>query len=280
MAYENSIDRRYLLRKFDNTKILLVADLHLGFEAEWAKKGLATRNPAWSFKIIDQLKSDIEETLTDQLIILGDLEHSFIHFRSLQRNGDGPWVSNKWLREKALSYFMREVVGIEGLKVSLIRGNQDTSVIKTMGNQIELEVEKEASLFNRLGIFHGHMIPGKIVLSSSEIVLGHVHPSIEIIDELGLRHRYPVFAKLTISRKEALSLFNIQIEYEEFNLSDQISLTILPAYSRYLPGFILNQKVQKVGKSHPFPVLQRLIRHPKLRIQLTNGIDLGYLEDL
>ena len=68
------------------------------------------------------------------------------------------YVSNKWLREKALSYFMREVVGIEGLKVSLIRGNQDTSIIKTTGNQIELEVEKEASLFNRLGIFHGHMI--------------------------------------------------------------------------------------------------------------------------
>jgi len=279
MAYENSIDRRYLLRKYNNTKILLVADLHLGFEAEWAKKGLETRKPEWSFKIIDQLKKDIEETLADQLIILGDLEHSFIHFRSLQRNGDGPWVSNKWLREKALSYFMQEVVGSEGLKVSLIRGNQDISIIKSVGNQIELNVEKEASLFNRLGVFHGHMNPGKEVLLSSEIVLGHVHPSIEIIDKLSLRHRYPVFAKLTISRKEVLALFNIQIEHEKFTLSDQVSLTILPAYNNFLSGYVLNQ-AKTDEESQPFSVLKKLIRHPKLRVRLTNGIDLGYLEDL
>ena len=279
MAYENSIDRRYLLRKYNNTKILLVADLHLGFEAEWAKKGLETRKPEWSFKIIDQLKKDIEETLTDQLIILGDLEHSFIHFRSLQRNGDGPWVSSKWLREKALSYFMQEVVGTEGLKVRLIRGNQDTQIIKSVGNQIQLNIEKETSLFNRLGVFHGHMNPGKEVLNSSEIVLGHVHPSIEIIDELSLRHRYPVFAKLTISRKEVLALFNIQIGQEEFNLSDQVSLTILPAYNNFLGGYVLNQE-KTDEKSQPFSVLRKLIQHPKLRVQLTNGIDLGYLEDL
>ena len=279
MAYNNSIDRRYLLRKYNNTKILLVADLHLGFEAEWAKKGLETRKPEWSFKIIDQLKKDIEETLADQLIILGDLEHSFIHFRSLQRNGDGPWVSNKWLREKALSYFMQEVVGTKGLKVSLIRGNQDTSIMKSVRNQIELNVEKETSLFNRLGVFHGHRNPGKEILYSSEIVLGHVHPSIEIIDELSLRHRYPVFAKLTISRKEVLDLFNIQIEHDEINLSDQVSLTILPAYNNFLSGYVLNQ-AKTDEESQPFSVLKNMIQHPKLRVQLTNGIDLGYIKDL
>lgn len=279
MAHENSIDRRYLLRKYNNTKILLVADLHLGFEAEWANKGLEARKPEWSFEIIDQLKKDIEETLADQLMILGDLEHSFTHFRSLKTKKDGPWVSNKWLREKALFYFIEHVIGIEGLKVSLIRGNQDTSVVKTLQDQIEIHPQKEVSLFNQLGIFHGHMNPGKNVLFSSEIMLGHVHPAIEVIDELKLRHRYPVFAKLTISREEVLNIFNFQSEHEENSLDDQISLTILPAYSRYSSGFVLNQ-VQRDEENQPFSVLRNLIRHPKLRIQLTNGIDLGYLKDL
>ncbi|MHA2202786.1 MAG: hypothetical protein ACW991_03775 [Candidatus Hodarchaeales archaeon] len=279
MAHMNSIDRRYLLRKYNNSKILLVADLHLGFEAEWANKGLEARIPEWSFKIIDELKKDLEETLADQLIILGDLEHSFIHFRSIQKNKDGPWVSNKWLREKALFYFLEQVVEIEGLKVSLIRGNQDTSVVKSLHNQVEIYLEKEASLFNQLGVFHGHMIPGKRVLFSSEIMLGHVHPAIEVIDELKLRHRYPVFAKLTVSREEVLGIFNFKLEHEEIGLDDHVSLTILPAYNRFLSGFVLNQ-VQKDEKNKPFSVLRKLIQHPKLKIHLTNGIDIGWLKDL
>ena len=279
MAYENSIDRRYLLRKYNNTKILLVADLHLGFEAEWVKSGLEARQPEWSFKIIDQLKGDLEETLADQLIILGDLEHSFIHFRSIKRDRDGPWVSNKWIREKALNYFVEQVVEIEGLRVSLIRGNQDTSVVKSLQNQKDLDIEKEASLFNQLGVFHGHKNPGKKVLLSSEIVLGHIHPSIEVIDELNLRHRYPVFAKLTLSREEVLDIFNSPIEHREINLNEKITITILPAYNTYLSGFVLNE-AQKDEEGQPFSVLRKLIQHPKLRILLTNGIDLGYLEDL
>lgn len=279
MAYENSVDRRYLLRKYNNTKILLVADLHLGFEAEWVKRGLETKKPEWSFEIIDQLKRDLEETLADQLIILGDLEHSFIHFRSMKRDKNGPWVSNKWLREKALNYFIKQVVGIEGLRVCLIRGNQDTSVVKTLKYQKELNVEKEASLYNQLGVFHGHKNPGKRVLLSSEIVLGHIHPSIEVIDELSLHHRYPVFAKLTITREEVFNVFNIPIENGKISLSDQITLTILPAYNTYLSGFVLNA-AQKDEESQPFSVLRKIIQHPKLRILLTNGIDLGYLEDL
>ncbi|MFX1506221.1 MAG: hypothetical protein ACFFDC_08895 [Promethearchaeota archaeon] len=279
MAYENSVDRRYLLRKYNNTKILLVADLHLGFEAEWVKRGLEAKKPEWSIEIIDQLKRDLEETLADQLIILGDLEHSFIHFRSMKRDKNGPWVSNKWLREKALNYFIKQVVGIEGLRVCLIRGNQDTSVVKTLNYQKELNVKKEATLYNQLGVFHGHKNPGKRVLFSSEIVLGHIHPSIEVIDELSLRHRYPVFAKLTITRKEVFNVFNIPIEKGEISLSDQITLTILPAYNTYLSGFVLNA-AQKDEESQPFSVLRKIIQHPKLRILLTNGIDLGYLGDL
>ncbi|MFX0124304.1 MAG: hypothetical protein ACFFAE_11750 [Candidatus Hodarchaeota archaeon] len=279
MAHENSIDRRYLLRKYNNTKILLVADLHLGFEAEWTNKGLEARRPEWSIEITDQLKRDIKETLADHLIILGDLEHSFIHFKSVKGRKDGPWVSHKWLREKALLYFIEQVVGIEGLKVGLIRGNQDTSVVKSFQNQIDIYPQKEASLFNQLGVFHGHMNPGKDVLFSSEIMLGHVHPAIEVIDELKLRHRFPVFAKLTVSRKEVLNIFNFQLEHEEIGLDDQVSITILPAYNKFLSGFILNQ-VQRDEENQPFSILRKLIRHPHLKISLTNGIDLGLLEDL
>ncbi len=276
MFNEEEIDRRYLLRRYNNLKVLLVADLHLGFEAEWSRKGLDTREPNWSIEVINRLKKDIEETQPDHLIILGDIEHSFAHFKGSKANQNGIWVSNKWLREKAFSYFIEQIVKINGIKTSLIRGNQDTSVVKSLSQQVEIYPQKEASLFNQLGIFHGHRKPSETVLFSSEIMLGHVHPAIELIDELKIHHKFPVFARLTVPREEVFQIFDHQFESEEIGLIEQVSITILPAYNFYLNGFTLNQPHEK----KTFPVLWNLIQHPKLRIQLTNGIDLGTLEDL
>lgn len=276
MFNEKEIDRRYLLRRYNNSKLLLVADLHLGFEAEWSHKGLDIREPNWSIEVINRLKKDIEETHPDHLILLGDIEHSFAHFKRSKNNQNRTWVSSKWLREKALSYFMEQIVKINGLKTSLIRGNQDTSVIKSLSQQVEIYPQKEASLSNQLGVFHGHKKPSETVLFSSEIMLGHVHPAIELVDELKIHHKFPVFAKLTVTREEVFQLFDYQFELEEIGLVEQVPITILPAYNFYLNGFTLNQSQrQKI-----FPVLWNLIRHPKLKIQLTNGIDLGELEDL
>ncbi|UCG90357.1 MAG: metallophosphoesterase [Candidatus Heimdallarchaeota archaeon] len=276
MFNEEEIDRRYLLRRYNDLKILLVADLHLGFEAEWSRKGLETREPTWSYKVINRLKKDIKETHPDQLIILGDIEHSFAHFKGPEANKNGIWVSNRWLREKALSYFMEQIVEVHDLKISLVRGNQDTSFVKSLNQRVEIFPQKEASLFGQLGVFHGHMKPSEIVLISSEMMLGHVHPSIDLVDELKIHHKFPVFAKLTVTREEVFQIFNYQFEFEEIGLIEQVPITILPAYNFYLSGFTLNQS----RKKKTFPVLWNLIRHPKLRIQLTNGIELGKLEDL
>ncbi|MFX1284957.1 MAG: hypothetical protein ACFFB5_14950 [Promethearchaeota archaeon] len=276
MFKEEEIDRRYLLRRYNNSKILLVADLHLGFEAEWSRKGLEMRDPNWSIEVINRLKKDIEDTTPDHLIILGDIEHSFAHFKGWKTDQNGIWVSNRWLREKALSYFVEQIVKINGLKTILIRGNQDTSIVKSLSQQVTIYPEKEASLFSQLGVFHGHTKPSETVLFSSEIMLGHVHPAIELVDELKIHHKFPVFAKLTITREEIFRLFDFQFELEEINSIEQVPITILPAYNFYLNGFTLNQPHRK----KTFPVLWNLIQHPKLRIQLTNGIDLGKLEDL
>lgn len=276
MSSEDEIDRRYLLRKYNDSKIMIVADLHLGFEAEWSDKGLDTYEPHWSYKIIDQLKNDILETNSDQLLVLGDLEHSFIHFKGFVKDKQNLWVSNKWLREKTLNYFMEQIIEINGLKVSLIRGNQDTSVLKTLKELVKI-YSQGVSLYDQLGVWHGHTRPNAHVLLSSEIMLGHVHPAIELIDELKIQHKYPVFAKLTVTRKELFHIFNFQAEPEEISLIDEVSITILPAYNKFLGGFTLNQREKKYQS---YPVLWQLMRHPKLRIQLTNGVDLGLLVDL
>jgi len=276
MSSEDETDRRYLLRKYNDSKVMIVADLHLGFEAEWSDKGLDTSEPHWSYKIIDQLKNDILETNPDQLLILGDLEHSFIHFKASVKDKKNIWVANKWLKEKTLYYFTEQIIEIDGLKVSLIRGNQDTSFLKSLKELVKI-YSQGTFLYDQLGVWHGHTKPNAHVLFSSEIMLGHVHPAIELVDELKIQHKYPVFAKLTVTREELFHIFDFQAESEEIGLIDEVSITILPAYNKFLGGFTLNQREKKYQS---YPVLWQLMRHPKLRIQLTNGIDLGLLGDL
>ncbi|MHA1941202.1 MAG: metallophosphoesterase, partial [Candidatus Hodarchaeales archaeon] len=60
-----------------NIKVLIISDLHLGFEIEWFGRGLKTNEPNWSYEIIQKLKNDINETKPDHLIICGDLEHRY-----------------------------------------------------------------------------------------------------------------------------------------------------------------------------------------------------------
>ncbi|MHA2225739.1 MAG: hypothetical protein ACXAC8_11075 [Candidatus Hodarchaeales archaeon] len=243
-----------------------------------------TRDPIWSLEIIDRLKVDIEKTKPSHLIILGDLEHSFSHYRKSKRvrGREKIWVTNKWVREKVFSYFIEQIVENSALKIILLRGNQDIAVLEMLDTHIEIYPAKGTSLFNnQLGAFHGHVKPTENVLHSSEIFIGHVHPAIELIDELNIRHRIPVFTKLTVSREDVFKLFKLQLDLDElidFGLIDEIQINILPTYNNYLSGYALNTKKRKSSKS--YPVLSSLIQHPQLRVQMTDGVDLGLLANI
>ena len=277
MLPTEEIDRRYLLRKINDQKIFIVSDLHLGFEEEWVQKGLNTRPPSWSFQIIDTLHADLLKTKPDIMLILGDLEHSFPHF-----NRGGGWVSNKWQDQKIVDFLLNKIEPLEFLqRIILVRGNQDTLLLKLLEPHFDVLPSKGVILFdNELGVFHGHVKPDPIICIASEIVLGHIHPAIELTDELNIKYKLPVFVKLNLTREEVFNIFNFPIDLEDdVGLIDTVKLTILPTYNRFLGGFALN-KPQKRSRSKPsYPVLQRLLQHPRLRVQMTNGVDLGELRN-
>ena len=75
-------------------------------------------------------------------------------------------------------------------------------------------------------------------------------------------------------------IFKFDLELEEIGLVDMVQITILPAYNNFLSGFALNKKGQNRSKGSSFPVVNKLIQHPKLELQMTNGVVLGFLEDL
>ena len=274
------IDRRWLLRKYDDKKVFIVSDLHLGFEVEWFGRGLRVYDPTWSIEIIKNLKRDILEVKPTHLVICGDLEHQF-NIKSKKR-GQKSKIEIPPEMSKSISKGIKsDILSVNNLEVIIVSGEHDIYLLDELKEDCEILPSSGRGLFNnQLGVFHGDNLPFREIVFSSDIVLGHVHPVIEFRDELLVKHQFPVFVKLELLREDIFSLFNFPFDFEEVGMIDIASIKILPAYNPHLPGYLLN-KIDGGKKLHkPFPAIRNILRHPDVQVQLTDGVDLGLLLDI
>ena len=77
MHPDQSLDRRWLVRNYNDNKVVLVSDLHLGFDVEWHGRGFWTKKPILSLEILQNLRKEILKLAPSHLIICGDLEHYY-----------------------------------------------------------------------------------------------------------------------------------------------------------------------------------------------------------
>ncbi len=280
MLSDVPIDRRWLLRKYDDNKVLIVSDLHLGFEVEWFGRGLKVHDPTWSIDIIKTLRRDILEIKPSHLLICGDLEHHY-SIKS-KKKGKKPIVEIPIeMYNSILQHIKSDILSINDLEIIIISGENDISLHQELKNDCKILPSSGRGLFNgQLGAFHGDNFPFREIVFSTDIVLGHVHPVIEIKDDLQVKHQLPVFVKLELLRENIFSLFNFPFEFEEVGMVDLTKIKILPAYNPHLPGYLLN-KIDGGKRLHkPFPAIRKILRHPDVQVQLTDGIDLGLLSDI
>jgi len=259
---------------------LIVSDLHLGFEVEWFGRGFRVYDPTWSIDIIKSLKRVILETNPTHLIICGDLEHHY----SIKKKKNGKKSIVEIPPEMSKSIFRcikTDLLSINNLEIVIISGEHDISLLEELDHDCLILPSSGIGLFdNQLGVFHGDNFPFKEIVFSSDIILGHVHPVIELRDELQVKHQFPVFVNLELLREDIFSLFNFPFDFEEIGMVDLVTIKILPAYNPHLPGYLLN-KLDGGKKLHkPFPAIRKILRHPNVQVQLTDGIDLGLLSDI
>ena len=62
--------------KKENTKVLLIADPHIGWETELQTKGIHV--PSQTPKILDKLLRIIKELKISKLVILGDIKYTVV----------------------------------------------------------------------------------------------------------------------------------------------------------------------------------------------------------
>jgi putative SbcD/Mre11-related phosphoesterase len=143
-------------------KVLVVADLHLGYEASLESQGFSVPR-IQTRKLEKYVRGVVEATRPRRIVVAGDLKHNF------SKN-----LTQEW---NDVTRFVRLLADMAPLEV--VKGNHDNYLASILA---ELDVPLRNELFvGDVRIVHGHS--GK--LTKEMTIMGHIHPAIRIRDDVG-----------------------------------------------------------------------------------------------
>lgn len=230
-----------------NSKTLVFADAHLGFEEEMASHGLFLPR-IQKRKLLEILENVLSIIDVEHVIIAGDIKHQFSQLGRLER---------KEISE-VLDFLLQHV-----LFVKIVRGNHDNYLPLILRNYDNIELVEEYAIVDDVLILHGHkdVIPGNIN-QYKLIVMGHEHPSLGLRDKLGYLIKYPCFlyTRLRDSSTRVLVLPAIG--------AYQTGTTVSSEPSSYLSPIMRNRVMLEESKPIVYDSELGLLEFPKLEALL------------
>ena len=168
---------------------------------------------------------DILDIKPSHLVICGDLEHHY-SIKNKKKGKNSIIEIPTEMSNSILQHIKSDILTIDGLEIIIISGENDISFHQELKGECKIFPSSGGGLFsNQLGVFHGDNFPYKEIVFSSDIVLGHVHPVIEIRDELQVKHQLPVFVKLELLREDIFSLLLLWLNPGAFSQFFYLLLT-------------------------------------------------------
>lgn len=222
----------------NSEKILVVADLHIGWERAWSESGIYV--PSQADKLRKKLLSVVERHKPDRVILLGDVK------QAITRLSMEEWREIPKFFE-ALQEHVNEVI--------VIRGNHDGDLEPLTPSTIRIHPSSGLTIGSnpRIGLFHGHAWPSPEVLSSEILIMGHIHPVVWFRDRLGLWTVRQVWVKTECSGERMTSAYlkylNLKTNGDPqaaFKLKTGLHvgdarLIILPAFNDLVGGVSINR---------------------------------------
>jgi hypothetical protein len=231
-----------MLIKVKNTRTIVIADLHIGWEVTLTNQGVYI--PSQTPKLLKRLLNLINRYKPDTLILLGDVKHT-VATAQLEEWKDIPAFFEKLKRKTN--------------DIRVVPGNHDGNLEPLLPPGIEVTPPTGIAIQN-VGLFHGHTWPSPQLLQSQILIMGHVHPVIAFRDPLGFKIIKPVWLKANInpqSLAEALPIKK-QLKASKQNLKPKAEkLVIMPSFNDFVGGRPINERpLEKKSERVVGPILR------------------------
>jgi len=226
-------------------RLLIVADLHFGIEADLAAHGMHFRSH--SRERFERLVQTIDATTPDRLVLLGDIKHSI---PSLSRQ--------EWAEIPGILDALRQHV-----PVLVFPGNHDIGIERFL---LPGELQpKEGAVIDGVAYLHGHTYPAP-GLAGHLLVCGHHHPQVSLRDQVGCSLVAPAFLRAAVDAA-ALGL--------------EAGVNGAPARALFVPAFneIAGYDITRIAED-PFSPISRCIRQEDAEVILPDGTLIGPLSML
>jgi hypothetical protein len=267
-----------LLLRRDSERILVVADLHIGWEVRLAEQGIYV--PSQTPKIQQKMLQLIRLHKPTSLLFLGDVKH-----------GIAKVEMEEW---RDIPDFF-ETLSEKVQDIQIIPGNHDGNLEPLLPQTVKILPPTGIALGNT-GLFHGHTWPAPNLLNCSTLITAHVHPTVAFRDPLGFRITRQVWVKApcdsTKLAKSMLKHLRIKVDkdptlslQEHFKVKLRTSqLFIMPSFNDFLGGQTINRKsLGKSGRSRAFigPILRsKSVNIDNAEVHLLDGTFLGTVNHL
>lgn len=264
--------------KTDKNKVLIISDIHIGWEKELQKKGIHV--PSQTTKILSKLVKLLNEYKPDKLVILGDIKYS-IASNEVGERRDIPDFFKKLQRHVP--------------EVAVVRGNHDGNLEPLLPEGVEL-LGASGVKIGDVGVFHGHKWPSPELLGCKSLIMGHLHPVVVFRDPTGCRVTRQVWMKTTVN-PEFLAHFllgrsGVKISGSlETTLQNDFgvklktkTLLVMPSFNDFLGGRPINEVYltgEAAAEGFIGPVLRsQAVNVDVAEVYLLDGTYLGTLSQL
>ncbi len=230
---EPLFDDRGLILTQDDTSVLLISDLHLGFEEDLAENR-GVRFPPQHPKILERITKLVKKHKISHLYVIGDVKHTIL--------------TDSFYNWEIIPEFMESLAN--QADITIIPGNHDGDLKALLPRSVTVTSVRGLLIGPKnkhVGLIHGHSWPAPEVLDAKMIVIGHNHPTIRrfrdaSVPEIGRssRRRFagiiPVVLKSKLDKncaRRAMGILEIPDD------SDCVLIT-LPSFNELLSGISVN----------------------------------------
>ena len=230
---ETIFDDRGLIIAHNDTSVLLISDIHLGFEEALADDR-GVQFPPQHPIILERIENLVKKYSVSHLFIIGDVKHTIL--------------ADSYYNWEILPEFMENLVN--SVETTVVPGNHDGNLKALLPRNVnitDVHGVMTGPKKSKIGLLHGHAWPSPDVLDAKMIVIGHNHPTIRrfrdaSVPEIGRssRRRFAGTVPVVVKSKLDKNCVRNAIGVLEAPTDNESVLITLPSFNELLSGVSIN----------------------------------------